>query len=68
MSNSFILLTALNSSKELLSTTQLSEIIANQSKGKIVKASGALKDSLEIHKQTIERNRRKKNNNNSSEN
>jgi DNA-binding PadR family transcriptional regulator len=47
MSNSFILLMALNGSKEPLSTTQISEIIANQSKGKIFKASGAIKDSLE---------------------
>src|SRR5918994_4137781 len=47
MSNGFILLMALSSSKEPLSTTQISEIIANQSKGKIFKASGALKDSLE---------------------
>ena len=47
MSNSFILLMALNGSKESLSTTQISEIIAKQSKGKIFKASGALKDSLE---------------------
>jgi len=31
MSNSFILLMALNSSKEPLNTTQVSEIIANQS-------------------------------------
>jgi DNA-binding PadR family transcriptional regulator len=37
----------LNWSKEPLSTTQISEIIASQSKGKIFKVSGALKDSLE---------------------
>ena len=47
MSNSFILLMALNSSKEPLSTTQIAKIISNQSKGKIFKASGAIKDSLE---------------------
>ena len=47
MSNSFILLMVLNGSKEPLSTTQISGIIVNQSKGKIFKASGALKDSLE---------------------
>lgn len=47
MSNSFILLMALNGSNEPLSTTQISEVISNQSKGKIFKASGALKDSLE---------------------
>jgi hypothetical protein len=43
----FILLMTLNGSKVPLSTTQISEIIASQSKGKIFKASGALKDSLE---------------------
>jgi DNA-binding PadR family transcriptional regulator len=37
----------LNWSKEPLSTTQISEIIASQSKGKVFKVSGALKDSLE---------------------
>jgi DNA-binding PadR family transcriptional regulator len=37
----------LNWSKEPLSTTQISEIIASQSKGKIFEVSGALKDSLE---------------------
>ena len=47
ISNDFILLMALNSSKEPVSTTQISEIIASQSKGKIIKASGASKDSLE---------------------
>ena len=47
MSNSFILLMTLNGSKVPLSTTQISEIISSQSKGKIFKASGALKDSLE---------------------
>jgi DNA-binding PadR family transcriptional regulator len=47
MSNSFILLMTLNGSKVPLSTTQISEIISNQSKGKIFKASGELKDSLE---------------------
>ena len=47
MSNSFILLMALNGSKEPLSTIQISEVISNQSKGKIFKAYGALKDSLE---------------------
>jgi hypothetical protein len=47
MSNSFILLMTLDGSKEPFSTTQISEIIANQSKGKIFKAAGALKDSLE---------------------
>ena len=47
MSNSFIILMALNESKEPLSTTQISEKIAINSKGKLFKVSGALKDSLE---------------------
>ena len=47
ISNSFIVLMALNNSKESLSTTQISEKIAVQTKGKIYKVSGALRDSLE---------------------
>jgi len=47
MSNSFIILLALNGSKEPLSTTQISEKIAINSKGQLFKVSGALKDSLE---------------------
>src|SRR5215211_4328393 len=47
MSNSFIILMALSQSKESLSTTQISEKIAINSKGKLFKVSGALKDSLE---------------------
>ena len=47
ISNNFIVLMALNNSKESLSTTQISEKIAVQTKGKIYKVSGALKDSLE---------------------
>jgi DNA-binding PadR family transcriptional regulator len=47
ISNSFIVLLALNDSKKPLSTTQISEKISAQSKGKIFKVSGALKDSLE---------------------
>jgi DNA-binding PadR family transcriptional regulator len=46
MSNSFIILMALNKS-EPLSTTQISEKIAVDSKGQLFKVSGALKDSLE---------------------
>ena len=46
MSNSFIILMALNES-EPLSTTQISEKIAINSKGQLFKVSGALKDSLE---------------------
>jgi DNA-binding PadR family transcriptional regulator len=47
MSNSFIILMSLNESKEPLSTTQISEKIATNSKGQLFKVSGALKDSLE---------------------
>ena len=38
---------ALSQSKESLSTTQISEKIAINSKGQLFKVSGALKDSLE---------------------
>jgi DNA-binding PadR family transcriptional regulator len=47
MSNSFIILMALSESKEPLSTTQISEKIAINSRGQLFKVSGALKDSLE---------------------
>ena len=47
MSNSFIILIALSESKEPLSTTQISEKIVINSRGKLFKVSGALKDSLE---------------------
>ena len=47
ISNSFVVLMALSESKQLLSTTQISEIISTKSKGKLFKVSGALKDSLE---------------------
>jgi DNA-binding PadR family transcriptional regulator len=47
MSNSFIILLALNESKEPLSTTQISEKISADSRGLLFKVSGALKDSLE---------------------
>jgi hypothetical protein len=47
MSNSFIILMALSESKQPLSTTQISEKIAINSRGKLFKVSGALKDSLE---------------------
>ncbi len=42
-----LLLIALNESKEPLSTTQISEKIAINSRGQLFKVSGALKDSLE---------------------
>jgi hypothetical protein len=48
MSNSFIILLALNESKEPLSTTQISEKIAINSRGKLFKVSGTFKDSLEL--------------------
>jgi DNA-binding PadR family transcriptional regulator len=47
MSNSFIILMALSESKQPLSTTQISEKIAINSRGQLFKVSGALKDSLE---------------------
>jgi uncharacterized protein with beta-barrel porin domain len=47
ISNSFIILMVLSESKEPLTATQISEMIAVNSKGKLFKVSGALKDSLE---------------------
>lgn len=47
MTNSFIILMALSESKKPLSTTKISEKIAANSKGKLFKVSGALKDLLE---------------------
>ncbi len=47
ISNSFLVLMVLNNSKEPLSTTQISQQIGVQTKGKIFKVSGALRDSLE---------------------
>jgi DNA-binding PadR family transcriptional regulator len=48
ISNSLIILLILNESKEPLTTTQISEKIALNSKGKIFKISGTFKDSLEL--------------------
>ena len=47
MSNSFKILLALSELKQPLSTTQISEKIAINSKGQFFKVSGALKGSLE---------------------
>ena len=47
ISNSFIILMVLRESKEPLTATQISEMIAVNSNGKLFKVSGALKDSLE---------------------
>jgi DNA-binding PadR family transcriptional regulator len=47
ISNSFILLLVLNEASEPLNSTQISEIIAQRSKGKVYKVSATLKDSLE---------------------
>ena len=47
LSNSFITLMALNEANEPLNTTEISEIIALHTKGKIYKISATLKDSLE---------------------
>ena len=47
LSNSFIILMALNESKEPLNTTQISQIIALDTGGQIYKISATLKDSLE---------------------
>jgi hypothetical protein len=47
LSNSFIILMALEESKEPLNTTQISEIVAVRTKGQIYKISATLKDALE---------------------
>jgi hypothetical protein len=47
MSNSFIILMALNESNESLSTTQISEKIALNSKSKVFRISGIFEDSFE---------------------
>lgn len=63
LSNSFIILMALES-EEPLSTTQISEVISRRSKGQIYRISATLKDSLEFRlkregyvKSAIEANR-----------
>jgi siroheme synthase (precorrin-2 oxidase/ferrochelatase) len=47
LSNSLIILMALSESKDPLNTTQISQIIALNTKGQIYKISATLKDSLE---------------------
>jgi DNA-binding PadR family transcriptional regulator len=47
LSNSFIILMALNESEKPLNSTEISEIISSKTLGKIYKVSAALKDSLE---------------------
>src|SRR5689334_13578313 len=47
LSNSLICLLALSESEEPMSTTQISEDIARNTKGEILKVSGTIKDSLE---------------------
>ena len=45
LSNSFIVLMALDESNQPQSSTQISEIISSKSNGKIFKVSGTIKDS-----------------------
>lgn len=47
LSNSFIILLALDENEDPLNTTQISEIIAMRTKGQIYKISATLKDALE---------------------
>ena len=47
LSNSFIILMALNESEKPINSTEISEIISSKTSGKIYKVSAALKDSLE---------------------
>lgn len=47
LSNSFIVLMALDESNQPKSSTQISEIISSKSNGMIFKVSGTIKDTLE---------------------
>lgn len=47
LSNSFIILMALEENDEPLSSTQISELIAKKTQGQVFKVSATLKDSLE---------------------
>ena len=47
LSNSFIVLMALDESNQPQSSTQISEMISSKSNGKIFKVSGTIKDTLE---------------------
>jgi DNA-binding PadR family transcriptional regulator len=47
ISNSFILLKALNEAKEALTAGEISEIIAQKSKGRLYKVPSTLRDALE---------------------
>ena len=47
LSNSFIILMALDENEEPLNTTQISEIIAVRTKGQLYKVSATLNDALE---------------------
>ena len=47
LSNSFIVLMALDESNQPQSPTQISEIVSSKSNGKIFKVSGTIKDTLE---------------------
>jgi DNA-binding PadR family transcriptional regulator len=47
LSNSFIVLKALDESNQPQSSTQISEMISSKSNGKIFKVSGTIKDTLE---------------------
>jgi DNA-binding PadR family transcriptional regulator len=47
LSNSFIVLMALDESNQPQSSTQISEMISSKSSGKIFKVSGTIKDTLE---------------------
>jgi DNA-binding PadR family transcriptional regulator len=47
LSNSFVILMALDQSKNALTTNQISEIISKRSKGEIYKNPGTLKDAID---------------------
>jgi DNA-binding PadR family transcriptional regulator len=54
LSNSFIVLMALNESNQPQSSTQISEMISSKSNGKIFKVSGTIKDTLEKRLRKLE--------------
>jgi DNA-binding PadR family transcriptional regulator len=54
LSNSFIVLMALDESNQPQSSTQISEMISSKSNGKIFKVSGTIKDTLEKRLRKLE--------------
>jgi hypothetical protein len=51
LSNSFVILMALDLSKNALTTNQISETISKRSKGEIYKNPGTLKDAIDLKRE-----------------